>query len=179
MTGIAETGAVRLWTLVGFRDDGWVHADAIPVGDGKVILPLDAFLALDDHKLSEHDGRIGVRLEPGEPLETIAGRLDGLALVALVFPAFSDGRSFSKATLLRGRYGFDGADGAIRAVGDVLIDQIPLMLRSGFTEFEVGHKTTLARLEAGRVGGIDLHYQPAAVDAAGTGTYSWRRSSAA
>jgi uncharacterized protein (DUF934 family) len=165
-----------LWTRDGFMDDAWRHAGTLLEVGGKVILPLSAFLALDADAIGRHGGPIGVKLQPGEALDEIAGRLGELALVALVFPAFSDGRSFSKAALLRGRYGFPGA---VRALGDVLIDQIPLMLRSGFTEFEVAHETTLVRLEAGRVGGIDQHYQPAAVDAARTGTYSWRRSSAA
>ena len=48
-------------------------------------------------------------LQPGDQLEKIAGLLDELTLVALAFPAFSDGRSFSKAELLRSRHHFEGA----------------------------------------------------------------------
>ena len=172
-----QSDTIRLWTRAGFKEDAWIHADEL--GDSAnacVILPLSSFVELDAAAARDRAGCIGVRIEPGERLDAIADRLGEIALVALVFPAFTDGRSFSKASLLRDRFGFEGS---IRAVGDVLIDQIPLMLRSGFSEFEVVHETTLRRLEDGRVGGIDLHYQPASTEAAKTGTYSWRRSSAA
>ncbi len=57
--------------------------------------------------------------------------LDGVHTVVLQFPAFTDGRAFSQAFLLRRRLGFAGQ---IRAVGDVLIDQLAQMQRSGFTQ---------------------------------------------
>ncbi len=55
--------------------------------------------------------------------------LDGVDRVDLQFPAFTDGRAFSQAFLLRRRIGFKGE---IRATGDVLIDQLPQMQRTGF-----------------------------------------------
>lgn len=57
--------------------------------------------------------------------------LDGIHTVVLQFPAFTDGRAFSQAFLLRRRLGFGGQ---IRAVGDVLVDQLQQMQRSGFTQ---------------------------------------------
>jgi uncharacterized protein (DUF934 family) len=57
--------------------------------------------------------------------------LDGIHTVVLQFPAFTDGRAFSQAFLLRRRLGFSGH---IRAIGDVLIDQLQQMQRSGFTQ---------------------------------------------
>ncbi len=57
--------------------------------------------------------------------------LDGIHTVVLQFPAFTDGRAFSQAFLLRRRLGFPGQ---IRAVGDVLVDQLQQMQRSGFTQ---------------------------------------------
>ena len=69
--------------------------------------------------------------------------------------------------------------GALRATGQVLIDQLPHMLRLGFTEFEVSHPTLIARLEAGRTGGLPLYYQPTAKPAANGEKYSWRRRPAA
>ena len=57
--------------------------------------------------------------------------LEGVQRVDLHFPAFTDGRAYSQAFLLRRRLGFQGD---IRATGDVLADQLPLMARSGFTE---------------------------------------------
>ena len=92
--------------------------------------------------------------------------------MALAFPAFSDGRSFSKAELLRSRHGFEGP---IRATGQVLIDQLPHMLRLGFSEFEVSHPVLIKRLEAGHTGGIPLYYQPAATLSQKGQKYSWRR----
>ena len=55
--------------------------------------------------------------------------LDGVQRIDLVFPKFTDGRAFSQAFLLRRRLGFSGE---IRATGDVLIDQLVMMKRSGF-----------------------------------------------
>ncbi len=55
--------------------------------------------------------------------------LDGVERIDLVFPKFSDGRAFSQAFLLRRRLGFRGE---IRATGDVLVDQLVQMQRSGF-----------------------------------------------
>jgi uncharacterized protein (DUF934 family) len=78
--------------------------------------------------------------------------LDGIHTVVLQFPAFTDGRAFSQAFLLRRRIGFAGQ---IRAIGDVLIDQLAQMQRSGFTQavlradqsIEHGHKL-LAQYDA-------------------------------
>ena len=165
---------VRLWTPDGFRDDEWTHVDDAEalLGGGRCILPAPAVLALDPGLRKSANGRLGVDLQPGEPLDGILGLLDELSLVALAFPAFNDGRSFSKAGLLRGRHAFKGA---LRATGQVLIDQLPHMLRLGFDEFEVSHPVLIARLENGVTGGIPFHYQPAGVPAARPGKFSWRR----
>lgn len=86
--------------------------------------------------------------------------LEGIHTVVLQFPAFTDGRAFSQAFLLRRRLGFSGQ---IRATGDVLIDQLQQLQRSGFTQavlradqsVEHGHKV-LAQ--------YDAFYQGDAVD---------------
>ena len=57
--------------------------------------------------------------------------LDGVTRIDLHFPAFTDGRAHSQAFLLSRRLGFRGE---IRATGDVLVDQLPLLARNGFTE---------------------------------------------
>ena len=92
--------------------------------------------------------------------------------MALAFPAFNDGRSFSKAELLRSRYHFEGA---VRATGQVLVDQLPHMLRLGFDEFEMSNPVLLKRLEEGRVGGLGLYYQPTEASEPKGPKYSWRR----
>ena len=166
--------APRLWTPNGFREDEWTHAESAEalVGNGRFILPLQAFLDLGEQERISARERLGVLLMPGDELDKIAGLLDQLSLVALAFPAFSDGRSFSKAELLRSRHQFEGA---VRATGEVLVDQLPHMLRVGFDEFEVRHPVLIKRLEAGEIGGIPLYYQPSAKPAARTEKYSWRR----
>jgi uncharacterized protein (DUF934 family) len=63
-----------------------------------------------------------------DPRESV---LDGVHTVVLQFPTFTDGRAFSQAFLLRRRLGFAGD---IRATGDVLVDQLQQMQRSGFTQ---------------------------------------------
>lgn len=78
--------------------------------------------------------------------------LSGVRVVELVFPKFSDGRAFSQAFLLHRRLGFQGE---IRATGEVLIDQLLQMQRSGFTQAvlradqDLAHAQGLLRLYSG------------------------------
>ncbi len=162
----------RVWTPGGFRiDDPWLRVEAQAPGDvpAHAILTLAAWQAFGGEL--DPSLPVGVELAPGEPLGDILGALDRLGLIVLAFPKFSDGRSYSRAVLLRERHGFRGL---LRAGGDVLIDQVSHMLRSGFDELEVENPFTIARLEAGRIGGLPVHYQPAALKASGE-RYSWRR----
>ena len=64
---------------------------------------------------------------------------------------------------------------AIIILANVLIDQIPLMLRCGIDSFAVTNGTALRRLAENRLPGIDNHYQPTARPSEGVGSYSWRR----
>ena len=173
----AAAPIIRLWTPAGFRDDEWTYAESAEVlsGNGRFILPLAVFLSLDPETRRSAKERLGVQLAPGDRLEPLVPYLDDLSLVALAFPAFNDGRSFSKAELLRTRHGFTGP---VRAVGQVLVDQLPHMLRLGFDEFEVSHPVLLKRLEEGKTGGLPLYYQPTAKPAVPGKKYSWRRTPA-
>lgn len=166
----------RIWTESGFiENDPWVLVeDSTAAGIGRENSSLIRHLSELAEAGSKTDGQGGVVLSPADDVELLAPYLDRLALVAVTFPAFSDGRAFSQATLLRQRYGFTGE---IRAVGDVLIDQIPLMLRCGITSFAVTNPVAIKRLEDGRLNGIALHYQPATRSAPFTGSFSWRRKS--
>lgn len=78
------------------------------------------------------DAPVGIVLMPTDDPLALAGCLDGLAVIAVEFAKFSDGRGYSIATLLRSRLGFKGE---IRAVGDVLIDQLFAMARCGIDSF--------------------------------------------
>lgn len=167
----------RLWTLSGFQADPWRNLDSADdlSETGHAILPLETYLAVDPEKRRAANTRLGVRIAPGEAIEKIADLLDDLPLVALEFPAFSDGRSYSKAEILRRRYGYEGK---VRAVGQVLPDQISHMLRVGFDELSVTHPVALKWLEEGKTQGLGLYSQPSARDEQPAGTYSWRRRAA-
>lgn len=72
-----------------------------------------------------------VRIEPGDDARELLPHLDRIALVEVNFPAFGDGRGYSAARILREL----GYDGELRAVGNVLVDQIVAMRRCGFDSF--------------------------------------------
>ena len=155
-----------IWT-----ESGIVDNDPWSAGEGEAgtrLLPLAEAL---EH--IEDNARFGVVLQPADDVRALEPLLDRVAIVALTFPAFSDGRAFSQAMLLRTRLGYAGE---LRAVGTVLLDQVPLMLRTGFDSFEVAHAPTLARLVERRLPGIDLHYQPSADRTRDEQSYSWRRA---
>lgn len=174
MNGSSENGASRLWAIGGFRQDKWKIAETVDP-DQRVILPLNAYLQLDEAMRNDVADTVGVELQPSDDLNDVVPHLGKLPLIALAFPAFSDGRSFSNAELLRSRHDYRGT---IRATGEVLIDQIPHMLRTGIDEFSVTNETALQRLEEGRIGVLPHYYQPAAAAASKTGGYSWRRQPA-
>jgi len=110
--------------------------EALPPGD--VIISLARFQAEGERLLGE--GRsVGVRLESGEEVEALAYDLPRIALVALAFPKFRDGRHYSNARVLRERYGFKGE---VRAVGDVLREQAGFMVRCGLDAFEPADGST-------------------------------------
>jgi uncharacterized protein (DUF934 family) len=163
----------RIWNEAGFvSDDPWViETEETKAGNNeKPILPLASFI----EKAEAGEKDLGVLILPADDVKALAPWLDHIALVAVSFPAFSDGRAFSHASLLRSRLGFTGE---IRAVGDVLIDPIPLMLRCGISSFSVTNPVALKRLEEGRLPGIENHYQPTARPSEDPKSYSWRRVS--
>ncbi len=98
-----------------------------------VIVPAQRFLANAD-ALIRRDGSLGVLWPNDRRIAELAPWLGHLALVALQFPKFRDGRAYSQARLLRETYGFRGM---LRATGDVLRDQFHFLLRAGFDSFEV------------------------------------------
>jgi uncharacterized protein (DUF934 family) len=72
---------------------------------------------------------VGVKVANDTDIETVADDLPRLAMVALQFPKWVDGRAYSQARLLRSRYRYQGE---VRATGDVLVDMLPLLARTGF-----------------------------------------------
>jgi uncharacterized protein (DUF934 family) len=126
-------------TLIRWRDgaatasiDPFVSiADDEPAPDGDVIVSFARFQAEGDLLLGQ-DRRVGVRVSPEDAVEALAYDLPRIAVVALVFPKFRDGRAYSTAMVLRTRLRFRGE---LRAVGDVLLEQAPFMIRCGFDAF--------------------------------------------
>ncbi|MGE7989640.1 DUF934 domain-containing protein [Pseudomonas sp. NPDC089554] len=86
------------------------------------------------HVLKARDGGLGVWLDSDEEAEEIGEDVGQFQVIALNFPAFTDGRSYSNARLLRDRYQFKGE---LRAIGDVLRDQLFYMARCGFDAFAI------------------------------------------
>ncbi len=128
--------------------------DEIPVS-GAVIVDLEQWQANRDG-LIERGDPVGILLRSDQPPELIAADLESLALVALEFPGFRDGRAYSYARLLRDQYHYTGE---VRAVGDVLLEQLHFMERTGFDAFELESDDPLRDLEIA-ASDFDVWYQP-------------------
>ncbi len=162
----------KIWRETGFVEhDPWViETDEVKATEAqKLLLGLDALIAKAEES---NEAGLGVVIKPADDVTRLQPYLDRLDIVAVAFPAFNDGRAFSHASLLRQRLGYANE---LRAVGDVLIDQIPLMLRVGIDSFSVTNETALRRLAENRLPGIPHYYQPTARRAEGGQAYSWRR----
>jgi uncharacterized protein (DUF934 family) len=145
------------------KHDALVHDPWVAAGDegplpveAHVIVTLERWQDARAHLLARN-GRLGIRLRSDQPPALIAEDLDRFDLIALEFPQFKDGRAYSHARLLRARYGFTGE---LRAVGNVLRDQLVFMQRCGFDAFEVADERALdGWRRATRE--ISVRYQPA------------------
>ena len=110
-----------------YREDEPVDHPAVTV---------DAFL--------DQSNTSAVRIEPGDDARELVPHLERLALVEVNFPAFGDGRGYSSARILREA----GYEGELRAVGDVLVDQLAYMRRCGFDAFEPDQQLDMDDVEA-------------------------------
>jgi uncharacterized protein (DUF934 family) len=104
--------------------------ESVAVPAGHQIVPLQVWLAQKTTLAARKD--IAVWLASDERPEQLKEDIAALPLIAVDFPAFSDGRGYSIAFNLRTRLGYDGE---IRAIGDVLRDQLFYMQRVGFDAF--------------------------------------------
>jgi len=138
-------------------DDIWVTiASASGLAEAsRPIVSLELWRA-ERGRLRNTNALLGIRLASDQSPALIANDLDRFEVVALEFPKFTDGRAYSHARQLRERHGFRGE---IRAVGNVLRDQLPFMARCGFDAFEIAGERPL---EAWRdaLGEIGVWYQP-------------------
>jgi uncharacterized protein (DUF934 family) len=138
-------------------DDRFVRVlDDAPVPEGvPVIVPATRLIA-DAQELVLRQAPTGVVWPNDRRIAELAPYLDWLALVALVFPTFKDGRAYSQARLVRERYAFRGE---LRATGQVLRDQLLFMHRAGFDAFEVS-KDKDAAVFAEALKRYSVFYQP-------------------
>ncbi len=124
--------------FIDFHTDPWQHAvgedgpkpDPDPAPNR--LLSLEQWHAVRAHWPS--DLPLAIELANDADIAQLASDLDRFALVVLEFPKWTDGRAYSQARLLRARYRFQGA---IRARGEVLVDMLQLLTRTGFDEVQL------------------------------------------
>ncbi|HYE51238.1 MAG TPA: DUF934 domain-containing protein [Azospirillaceae bacterium] len=137
------------------EDEFTAVADDAVLPDGPAIVSLERWRAERETLLGRNQPT-GVRLKSSQLAPEIAPDLDRVALVAVEFPKFRDGRGFSTARELRERYGYTGP---IRAVGHTIADQYQMLLRCGFTQVEAPADRDLSAWEAALTK-VTVAYQP-------------------
>ena len=163
MTQATDPHAAPLYKDRAFHQDKWqiLTENQTP---GEVERPLLTFSYAKDLL----DGRanlpecFGVIVEPGDDVDQLAPYLDRIALIAVSFPAFADGRGFSSARLLKERYGYKGE---VRAIGHFILDQMPFLERCGVDSFLITSPKVRAGLERGEWPEVTHYYQPTATEA--------------
>lgn len=133
----AEIGAgvlVRAGAIV--SDDPWtIIDDGDPVPDAAdAVVSVSRLAAEWPHLSARNLGRVGVIVAPDDRIEDAAAAVKFLSLAMVLFPTFRDGRGYTTARLLRERFAFEQE---LRAVGDVLEDQLFFMMRCGFDSFDL------------------------------------------
>jgi uncharacterized protein (DUF934 family) len=134
MPQLIKDGAIVAdrWTLLREAATGELPA-------GPVIVPLTQWCAERDALLAR--GEVGVWLAPAADPAILAADVASLPVIAVDFPQCTDGRGYSSARLLREQYGFAGE---LRAIGDVLRDQLYYLRQCGFNAFAVRADRDLA-----------------------------------
>jgi uncharacterized protein (DUF934 family) len=118
------------WNVLRLTETDTAETVAIPAG--KVIVPLTVWQA--QRATLQARGDFGVWLNSDERADSLQNDLAHFALIAINFPKFADGRGYTIAQQLRVRFGYRGE---LRAIGDVLRDQLFFMQRVGFDAFAV------------------------------------------
>ncbi len=118
------------WTVLRLAEKETPEAVTFPVG--KIIVPLKVWQA--QRELLQTRAELGIWLNSDERPEVLQGEVEKFSVIAVNFPRFADGRGYSIAYNLRARLGYRGE---LRAIGDVLRDQLFYMQRVGFDAFAV------------------------------------------
>ncbi len=117
------------WTLI--SDKSLTNISELP--QGRIIVPMSLWQSqASDLSTRSSKGELGLWLDSDEHPESIKSDLANFAVIAINFPVFSDGRGYSYARILRDNYQFKGE---LRAIGNMLIDQLFFMKRCGFDAF--------------------------------------------
>lgn len=136
-------------------DDNWTYiADDMPIQAGNITISQQRWLQ-DKQQLAGHDGQLGLRLTSTDNIADISDDLGKFNLIELEFAAFTDGRSFSMAKLLRDRFQFSGE---LRATGNFIRDQIFYLSRVGINSFNLGDCSDLEGAVAS-LNDFTVHYQ--------------------
>jgi uncharacterized protein (DUF934 family) len=136
-------------------DDSWSYVtDDAELKEGDISVSL-ARWKKDKQLLLKINGKIGVRIGPADSVEDIAADLKDIQLIELDFPAFADGRIFSHAWLLRGRYNYQGE---IRATGHFMRDQVYYLSRVGVNAFSL-EKTEDLPVALSNLNDFSVNYQ--------------------
>jgi uncharacterized protein (DUF934 family) len=139
------------WTVV---EDGRTE---LATGGGKVIVTLARWRAEREALLAGHEA-VGVLVPNTADIEAVYPEIDDRALIALQFPAFTDGRALSQAVVLRKRLGFRGE---LRAVGDIIRDLVFWLGRCGFESIVPRKDQNLESCRAA-LGELSVAYQASA-----------------
>lgn len=145
-----------VWAI---EDDAFAHVpdDVAEVPPGDVIVGWARWRRERD-ALRARRGRLGVRVPPDVKAEVVAADAEGLAVIAIEFPKLGDGRGYSTARLLRERHRYAGE---LRAIGNVLRDQLQAMARCGISAFEIDPSKSVEAALSG-LSDFSVLYQPAA-----------------
>jgi uncharacterized protein (DUF934 family) len=130
------------WHLAAGDDGPLPH----PSPADQLLLTLEQWHAVRSHwsEQATTGKRLGLLLSNDADVEALKPDLPRLALIALSFPKWTDGRAYTQARLLRARLGFQGE---IRATGEVLVDMLPLLQRTGFDAVQLRADQRLASAE--------------------------------
>ena len=121
-------------------EDNWTYvSDALPVQNGNITVSTERWQN-DQKELLNRNGNLGLRLDSVDSLDQIKKDLENFKLIELNFSAFTDGRGFSQAWMLRNRYQYKGE---LRAVGHFMPDQMYYLSRVGFNSFNPENPTDL------------------------------------